>query len=493
MAARSREPYVDFHPGPGDATAHFAEEAMRRAAGSPHVADGDCVTTTVSSIESPSVQIAWRLRMAEIGINLPLEPFFEGVQTPDPRVPKTQVDFALWSYEGTRASPTLGPADDRIVRAIASIAATRYHLPMWAEAAGSVARHFGQGWTQQVLAAMLNPPRAPDHIHPLDWVPRMQQAGALVLAWLDEGYATLRTIALGPVDWVVDAAIVAMGEMALRSPAMRGEIESLFSYLRGQVAQEGFTCFAYPLACTWIRLVPADDPRRGELQHWRQQIVSGEVGGTTSSGVIGLIDGINMEDYAEFSVRQELLQAEQPASGLGALALGALSGKATTGLAALADEYGLPLLSPTHTYSRAWAEAINEDPRLQLAFEQTKSRFKLSLQGIDPDSEEARFSHNIMAGKPLDQDQEIKKAQSAAQQLASGGGGDPDPVVFPGQPLAKLSDYVGMMKKMQTGDMNGALAAYGLNMTTYGQVAQAWGTKLGTDPTLNAKMAAMMA
>lgn len=260
------------------------------------------------------------------------------------------------------------------------------------------------------------------------------------------------------------------------------------------VAQEGFTCFAYPLACTSLRLVPVGDPRRAELEHWRQQILNGEVGGTTSSGVIGLIDGINMEDYAEFSVRQELLQAEQrTGSSLGGLALGALTGKSNPALAQLAQEYGLPLLTPTHTYSSAWAEAINEDPRLQLAFEQTKSRFKLSLQGIDPDSEEARFSHNIMAGKPLDQEEEVRKAQAAAQQMASGDGGDPDPTVFPGQPLAKLSDYVGMMKKMQTGDMNGALAAYGLNMTTYAQVAQAWGTKFGTDPTLNAKMAAMMA
>lgn len=467
---------------------------MRRAAGSPHVADGDRVTTTVSSIESPSVQIAWRLRMVEIGINLPLEPFVEGVQAPDPRVPKTEVDFALWSYDGSRARASLGAADDRIVAAIASIATTRYNLTAWTDAAGSVARQFGQAWTQQVLAAMLNPPPAPDHIHPLDWVPRMQQASALVLAWLDDGYATLRTVALGPVDWVVDAAIVALGEMALRSPAMRREVEPLFAYLRGQVAKEGFTCFAYPLACTSLRLVPPGDPRRAELEQWRQQILSGEVGGATSSGVIGLIDGINMEDYAEFCVRQELLQAEQTGgSSLGALALGALSGKPNPALAALAQEYGLPLLTPTHTYSSAWAEAINADPRLQLAFEQTKSRFKLSLQGIDPDSEEARFSHNIMAGKPLDQEEEVRKAQVAARQMASGESGNPDPTVFPGQPLAKLSDYVGMMKKMQTGDMNGALAAYGLNMTTYGQVAQAWGTKLGTDPTLNAKMAAMMA
>lgn len=494
MASRPRDPYVDYHPGPGDATAHYAEEAMRRAANSPDAADGDKVTTTVSHLESPSVQIAWRLRMAEIGITLPLAPFFENIQQPDPRVPKGQVEFALWTYEGTQARPSLGTPDERAAAAIASIATTRYHLPTWADRAGAVAQQFGPAWTQHLLAAMLNPPAAPDHIHPLDWVPRMQQAAALIIAWYDNGFVTLRSIALGPVDWVVDAAIVALGELSMRNPAMRGEVEQLFTFLRSHVAKEGFTCYAYPLACTWLRLVPPSDPRHAELQQWKQRILSGQEGGTTSSGVIGLIDGINMEDYAEFCVRQEMLQAgHHPTSRLGAAAQAFMGNAASGSIQELADEYGLPMLSPTHTYSVAWAEAINEDPRLGLAFEQTKARFKMTLQGIDPDSEEARFTHNIMQGKQLDQEDEIRKAQAAQQQMAEGNAGDPDPVVFPGQPVAKLSDYVGMMKKMQTGDFNGALAAYGLNMATYSQVAQAWGAKFGTDPSLNAKMAAMMA
>jgi len=49
-----------------------------------------------------------------------------------------------------------------------------------------------------------------------------------------------------------------------------------------------------------------------------------------------------------------------------------------------------------------------------------------------------------------------------------------------------------MMKRMQTGDMMGAIGAYGLDMMSYGQVAMAWGQKLAADPTLNAKFAAMM-
>ena len=129
MSAPAREAYVDYHPGPADATAHFAEEAMRRAAGSPEAADGDRVSTSVSHIESPSVQIAWRLRMQEIGITLPLTTFFEAVQQPDPRTPKGQVDLVAWQYEGTQARPALGSPDPRAAQAVAAIAAQRYHLP----------------------------------------------------------------------------------------------------------------------------------------------------------------------------------------------------------------------------------------------------------------------------------------------------------------------------------------------------------------------------
>jgi hypothetical protein len=472
-----REAFVDYHPGPGDATAHYAEEAMCRAAGSPEAAHNDRVTTTVSHIESPSVQIAWRLRMAEIGINLPYTPFFEAIQQPDPRVPKGQVDFVAWVYEGTTARAAIGEPDPRVAEAIAAIARQRYHLSTWAEAAGAAAMQFGPAWAQHLVAVMLHPPAAPEHLHPLDWVPRMQLAATLVIACGPGGLRTLQTLALGPVDWIVDAAIVALGELALRNPAARGEVEQLFAHLRAQIPAEGYTCYAYPLACTWLRILHPADPRRPEFVQWRQRILDGQEGGTTASGCIGLVDGINMEDYAEFEVKQELVQLGSRDHGT---------------VASLAAQYGIELKQGNVAYSDAWREAINEDPRLGLAFAQTKARIKLSLQGIDPDSPEARLSHNLMAGKGLDAEAELRKAQAAQQQLAAGGDGDSDPTVFPGQRVARLSDYVGLMKRMQGGDFNGALAAYGLDMGTYMQVMQAWGTKLGVDPLLNAKFGKMM-
>ncbi len=84
-------------------------------------------------------------------------------------------------------------------------------------------------------------------------------------------------------------------------------------------------------------------------------------------------------------------------------------------------------------------------------------------------------------------------SHAAAAQIAAGAGGDEDPLVFPGQRLARLSDYVRLMKGMQRGDMNGALQAAGMDMASYGAAAGAWGMRMSQDPVLMNKFTAMMA
>jgi len=83
-------------------------------------------------------------------------------------------------------------------------------------------------------------------------------------------------------------------------------------------------------------------------------------------------------------------------------------------------------------------------------------------------------------------------AQAAQQAVQAGTAGDMDPVVFPGQRVAKLSDYVRIMKGMQSGNPMGALAQMGLDMQSYGQVAMQWAQAMQRDPTLVAKFQQMM-
>jgi hypothetical protein len=83
-------------------------------------------------------------------------------------------------------------------------------------------------------------------------------------------------------------------------------------------------------------------------------------------------------------------------------------------------------------------------------------------------------------------------AQAQQAQAQAQADDDPDPVVFPNQPVARLSDYVAILKGMQQGDMVGALGRYGLDIMSYGGVAQAWAAKMTADPLLTEKFNRMM-
>jgi hypothetical protein len=111
-------------------------------------------------------------------------------------------------------------------------------------------------------------------------------------------------------------------------------------------------------------------------------------------------------------------------------------------------------------------------------------RFHESEQGISA----VAISHEQAAPLWPDLTQGAAPAYGAAPVY----GGDDDPQLFPGQPVPRLSDYVRLMKAMQTGDMNGALHANGLDMTSYGAVAQRWGMRMASDPGLMARFSAAM-
>jgi hypothetical protein len=83
-------------------------------------------------------------------------------------------------------------------------------------------------------------------------------------------------------------------------------------------------------------------------------------------------------------------------------------------------------------------------------------------------------------------------AGAPGAQPAAAAGGDHDPVVFPGQKVARLSDYVRLMKGMQAGNPMGALSQLGLDMQSYAQVAGQWGQAMQRDPSLVNKFHAMM-
>ncbi len=494
------EAYVNFLPGPGDDTAKAAMAVLDAVRGNPD-ADGGAAKLTVTHPEAPSVIAAFELAIKLMGKNIGWELEVEKVQQPDPRVPKAQVDFALWVYDdNTPRRNTGGPADGRASEPVTRIAAKPFHPEFWDPMAKEIGERMGSGWLNALLCVMVDPPPPPDDSwHPMIWVQRVQIATALVISHMDDGWAdsarrrALFSLAMGPVDWTVDAALIALAWRVREDPSIREDVAGLFRWLESQVPKDGFTCFEYPLVCCWLALGGHDDATRERLEQWRERVET-ESGKNVAWKPADAIDGLTLERYAEFCVRRDELLGGMTAGDAVAAAVGGGSGDA---LKALCGEYGIRLEQqdgppgPAAARIPRWDQIVNANIRAQRAFEEFKSAARLRSQGIDPHSAEGQVAQNIQAGR-MDMHQEMAKAESAARQLAEGEGGDPDPVVFPGQPLERLSQYVDMMKIMQTGDMNGALGKYGLDMGTYGAVAQAWGVKLAADPTLNAKFSQMM-
>jgi tetratricopeptide (TPR) repeat protein len=68
-----------------------------------------------------------------------------------------------------------------------------------------------------------------------------------------------------------------------------------------------------------------------------------------------------------------------------------------------------------------------------------------------------------------------------------------DPEFFPGEPIPRFSDYVNFMKKLQAGDVVGALSEYNLDMVRYESVTQLWRSKLAADPVLSSRFSQFMA
>jgi hypothetical protein len=67
-----------------------------------------------------------------------------------------------------------------------------------------------------------------------------------------------------------------------------------------------------------------------------------------------------------------------------------------------------------------------------------------------------------------------------------------DAEIFPGEPVARLSEYIALMKKLQSGDMQGACVAAGIDMMQFSQVSQRWAMRLASDTELAMKFGRLM-
>ncbi len=482
-------PYFTVLPGPADATAHYARDVITDFAELLQCCGrGASLSLAIQSHypESPSAALAFDFAMRSLGAgSAQLSVEVEQFQQPDPRMDKSRVPFPIFQPRGNMPGPIATQADPSLANMIGQIAFQSFRKDVWDPAAQRVAQQVGPNAAQALMAVLLNPPPPPNEFDGVTWFYRCELATAIVLSHLGPwesgpGRAALYSMISGPSDWVTIAGIVALAWRASDSPNVRAEVEGAFSWLRTQIPKEGFTPWEGALAYTWLNMGGHSESLQKALERW---IATYEDTIESKNAVRTLRrhGGMTIEEYAKFSVERDRI-----VSGLGYSRAPLIGFMPPPALVALCQKHGV---DPGRPFISEWQEALNNSPALMEQYVEARRGFELSEMGVSAKEKDAL--DNIREGN-MDMHLRMAQAQQAQAQVAAGDAGDPDPVVFPGQRVAKLSDYVGIMKGMQTGNMMGALAKYGLDMMSYGSVATAWGAKMAADPTLTEKFNRMM-
>lgn len=496
-------PFQNTLPGPGDASASAARHIARELG---HVIRccgvGGEVTYSVRSeyFESPSVGVGFDLAMKKLGARGKLDITVEKTQSPDPRLDKAGVAYHVWTYQDKTPTRAYPDADPRVKDAIAAIAAQLYDVDAWDRAAKSLAQQLGPDWIHALFAVMTDPPVPPEtgSYDALMWLYRCQIATALVLSQLgpwSDGSCRNAVFALvyGPSDWTTVAGLVALYARAKAEPAAQSEVLQVFQWMRGQIPTMGFTAWELPLFELWRALPGLSQEQQDDLAACIDRYHVELPRKNAVRPPERRYGGLTLEQYAEFSLERDKILGPVAYEGPTAV-ISTLGGRPPPDLAALMQRFGLPLQNPNafnscFPFVPEWQEALNASPDLMERFNEVKERITFERMGVSG-AEKAALDE-IRDGH-MDMHLRMAEQQAAQRAMNDGNAGDPDPVVFPGQPVAKLSDYVGILKGMQRGDMMGALAAYGLDVMSYAQVATVWGAKLAADPVLNEKFSRMM-
>jgi len=447
-------PYVNVLPAPMDPTLRAARHL---AAELEHVIRccgvGGHLGLTLGShfLDSPSVEVAFDLAMRRLGANGSLTVQVDAIQEPDPRVDKAQVSTPIWRAEGSTLTKALPEGDPEAQEAIASIARQHFRRDIWDPAAQAVAARFGPKGYSALLSVLLDPP-LPDEDDPYDpfaWTWRCQVATAVTLSHLGpwqtgSARAALYSMVYGPSDWITGAAIVAFTWRADERPEIRAEIVPIFKWLRSVVPAEGFTAWEIVLAEAWRSMGSHDETTLADLTQWIEEL------------------------YATLPTKNAVRPAERRYAdmSLEEFARASLEGRSVP----------------------EWEQAVEASAELQEQLAEAKRTLELEAMGVS--REEKAALDQIHRGE-MDMHQRVAQQQQAEREVDLSVD-DPDPLIFEGQPVARLSDYVAILKGMQAGDMNGALAQYGLDMGSYAQVATAWGAKLAANPVLTAKFHRLM-
>ena len=256
--SKERDPYFISLPGPNEAIINIARQVIAEAKNLPL-----SLVLEVSSLEAPSAVRALQLLQLQQHGKTTLNIKVGEIQQPDPRFPRGEVDFILWKYAGTAAEPNLPEPNPAVAAVVGQLASSFYEANAWWVQAADYAQPLGVNALNDLLSTMLYPPPGPPQFPLWVWLERVQIAAAFIIARLDSGWdnsvrrKALLSLARGPMDWTVGAAILALAMVIIKDKVGHTEIDLLYYELLKDLPRPGGVPYEQPLLLCAIKINPS--------------------------------------------------------------------------------------------------------------------------------------------------------------------------------------------------------------------------------------------
>jgi tetratricopeptide (TPR) repeat protein len=279
------EAYIGFLPDPDDDAVLAMLQLLERL--DEH---SDEVLPKVVQLESdspvvPSARLAFERGLARAGHSLQLEVVRKSVSSASSSESESESEFepeqtssrradgdpafTLWSEGEAVPKSRFAPPPSWLAEALSELASYRFQLNGWYSLAEPIAQR--NPGVSELLGAMVHPPDPPEGAPWHVWLQRVQVASAMVMARLGPGWVgserrrALTALVLGPTDWSVTAAIVALSAIAMHEPAAEADVHELFGQALARAPREGRGGYLRALLECWLRFPDLSPEMRERL------------------------------------------------------------------------------------------------------------------------------------------------------------------------------------------------------------------------------------
>ncbi len=197
----------------------------------------------VDTIEAPSVGLAIQLMLDQANSKLKFTRVADSVPSPDPR--KSTASNPLWKYRFGKPRPTVAKPSVDIGMMCSELALqSRDCDDSWTRARKR-SKDFTLDQIPKLLALMVHPPAIEGDFDSATWLRRVQLAAAQIATCVEMNQevsiadSQVADITLGPLDWSIDSALVALTQRANSETQLSGSVCGLAKNLLDRVPAKG--------------------------------------------------------------------------------------------------------------------------------------------------------------------------------------------------------------------------------------------------------------